>query len=131
MEPTLPVLVVGPGAPALLDVLRGQGLDPRPCGPEDVLGLLATGVADAVLALPVPGWRLLLSRAVTSGATAVLHVARGRAPGALPSGVVAITRAEDLAAVLTEARHRRGVEPTPAHVSPTLEQRLADAERFS
>ena len=131
MEPTLPVLVVGPGAPALLDVLRGQGLDPRPCGPEDVLGLLATGVAGAVVSGAVPGWRLLLSRAVASGATAVLHAAGGPAPRALPAGVVAITRAEDLGGLLRDARERRSAEPIAAHVAPTLEQRLAEAERFS
>jgi signal transduction histidine kinase len=133
MEPTLPVLVVGPGAlsPALLETFRGAGLDARPCGPDDMLGLLATGVADVVLAPPLPGWRLLLSRAVASGATAVLHVSGGPAPRALPAGVVAAIRAEDVASVLREARNRRGTEPVPAQVAPTLEQRLADAERFS
>ncbi|HZX40999.1 MAG TPA: hypothetical protein VFE93_04115, partial [Myxococcaceae bacterium] len=71
MEPNLPVLVVGPDAPppALLEALRADGLDPRPCTPDEVLSLLAAGVAEAVLARPVPFWRLLLSRVVTSGAT--------------------------------------------------------------
>ncbi|HTS80719.1 MAG TPA: ATP-binding protein [Myxococcaceae bacterium] len=131
MEPTLPVLVVGPDAPApaFLESLRAAGLDPRPCTPDDVLGLLAAGVAEAVLARPVPFWRLLLSRVVASGATAVLH-AEGAVPRALPAGVRAAGRAEELAGLLREARAQRS-EPVPAQVAPTLEQRLADSERFS
>ena len=67
MESTLPVLVVGPDTPtpALLEALRKGGVDPRPCAADDVLGLLSTGVAAAVVAQPVPFWRLLLSRVVT------------------------------------------------------------------
>ncbi|HVP62898.1 MAG TPA: ATP-binding protein [Myxococcaceae bacterium] len=133
MEPSLPVLVVGPDAPspALLDELRAGGLDPRPCTPDEVLGLLGAGVAEAVLARPVPFWRLLLSRVVTSGATALLHVGEGPAPRALPGGVVAVSRADEVAPVLREARARRGADTAPAQVAPTLEQRLSEAERFS
>ncbi len=133
MEATLPVLVVGPDAPpaALLDALRAGGLDPRPCAPDEVLGLLGAGVAEAVLARPVPFWRLLLSRVVTSGATGLLHVDEGHAPRALPAGVIAVTRLDEVATILREARARRGMDTPPAQVSPTLEQRLAEAERFS
>ncbi len=130
---TLPVLVVGSDAPApaLLEGLRAGGLDPRPCTADEVLTLLGSGVAEAVLARPVPGWRLLLSRVVSSGATALLHAAEGAAPRALPGGVVAVTRPEEVSSLLREARARRGAEPVPAQVAPTLEQRLAEAERFS
>ncbi len=133
MEPTLPLLVAGPEAPpaALLEALRAGGVDPRPCAPDDVPGLLATGVAGAVLASPLPGWRLLLSRVVTAGGTALLHVGPGAAPRALPAGVVAVGRVEDVPGVLRDVRARRGAEPVPPHVAPTLEQRLAEAERFS
>ena len=133
MEPTLPVLVVGPDtpSPALLEALRKGGLDPRPCASDDVLGLLATGVAEAVVAQPVPFWRLLLSRVVTAGATAVLHVPEGPPPRALPSGVVAVQRAEDIVRLLLEARTGRGQELAQPQVAPTIEQRLAEAERFS
>ena len=129
MEPTLPVLVVGPDtpSPALLEALRKGGLDPRPCAPDDVLGLLATGVAEAVVAHPVPFWRLLLSRVVTAGATAVLHVPEGPPPRALPSGVVAVQRAEDIVRLLLEARSGRGQELAQPQVAPTIEQRLAEA----
>jgi len=129
---TLPVLVVGPDAasPALLEGLRAGGLDPRPCTADEVLTLLGSGVAEAVLARPVPGWRLLLSRVVSSGATALLHAAEGARPRALPGGVVAVTRPEEVSGLLREARARRGTEPLP-QVAPTLEQRLAEAERFS
>jgi len=133
MEPTLPVLVVGPDtpSPALLEALRKGGIDPRPCAPDDVLGLLSTAVAEAVVAQPVPFWRLLLSRVVTAGATAVLHVPEGPPPRALPSGVIAVQRAEDIPRLLREARSGRGEEPAHTHVAPTIEQRLAEAERFS
>ena len=133
MEPTLPVLVVGPDtpSPALLDALRKGGVDPRVCGPDDVLGLLSSAVAQAVVAQPVPFWRLLLSRAVTAGATAVLHVPEGPPPRALPSGVLAVQRAEDIPRVLREARSGRGEELAQPQVAQTLEQRLAEAERFS
>src|SRR5262245_2928508 len=133
MEPPLPVLVVGPDTPApgLLESLRADGLDPRPCSEEEVLGLLGAGVAEAVLARPLPGWRLLLSRVVTSGATAVLQTAGGPLPRALPAGVVAVASAGEVAHVLREARARRGSEGAPAQIAPTLEQRLAEAERFS
>src|SRR5678815_5320052 len=102
MESTFPVLVVGPDAPspALLEALRKDGLDPRPCAPDDVLGLLSSAVAEAVVAQPVPFWRLLLSRVVTAGATAVLHVPEGPVPRALPSGVLAVERAEDIPCLL-------------------------------
>jgi len=133
MEPTFPVLVVGHDtpSPALLEALRKGGVDPRPCAPDDVLGLLASGVAEAVVAQPVPFWRLLLSRAVTAGATAVLHVPEGEAPKALPTGVRAAQRAEDIPRLLREARLIRGEEPLSSQVAPTIEQRLAEAERFS
>ena len=133
MEPTLPVLVVGTDAPpqALLDGLRSAGLDPRPCSPGDVPTLLATGVAEAVVSEPVPGWRLLLSRVVTSGASAVLLESGGTPPRALPAGVVAAGSGEDVARVLREAHARRGAESPVAQVAPTLEQRLSEAERFS
>jgi signal transduction histidine kinase len=133
MEPNLPVLVVGPDAPppALLEALRADGLDPRPCTPDEVLSLLAAGVAEAVLARPVPFWRLLLSRVVTSGATALLHVGEGQAPRALPGGVIAVTRIDEVAPALREARARRGLDTAPAQVAPTLEQRLSEAERVS
>jgi len=119
MEPTLPVLVVGPDtpSPALLEALRTGGVDPRPCAPDDVLGLLAAAVAEAVVAQPVPFWRLLLSRVVTAGATAVLHVPEGPPPRALPSGVVAVQRAEDIPRLLREARSGRGEEPAQTHVA--------------
>ena len=133
MEPTLPVLVVGPDtpSPALLEALRKGGVDPRPCAPDDVLGLLASGVAQAVVAQPVPFWRLLLSRAVTAGATAVLHVPEGEAPKALPTGVRAVRQAEDIPRLLHEARLGRGEEPLSSQVAPTIEQRLAEAERYA
>ena len=69
MEPTLQVLVVGPDtpSPSLLEALRKGGVDPRPCLPDDVLGLLSAAVAEAVVAQPIPFWRLLLSRVVTAG----------------------------------------------------------------
>ena len=133
MEPTLPVLVVGPDtpSPALLQALRKGGVDPRPCAPDDVLGLLSSAVAEAVVAQPVPFWRLLLSRVVTAGATAVLHVPEGEPPRALPTGVLAVQRAEDIPRLLREARSGRGDELARPVVAPTLEQRLAEAERFS
>ncbi len=133
MEATLPVLVVGPDtpSPALLDALRKGGLDPRPCAPDDVLGLLASAVAEAVVVQPVPFWRLLLSRVVTAGATAVLHVPEGPVPRALPSGVLAVQRAEEIPRVLGEVRSGRGDELAQPQVAPTIEQRLAEAERFS
>ncbi|HET9037160.1 MAG TPA: hypothetical protein VFN45_13180, partial [Myxococcaceae bacterium] len=133
MEATLPVLVVGPDtpSPALLDALRRGGLDPRPCAPDDVLGLLASAVAEAVVVQPVPFWRLLLSRVVTAGATAVLHVPEGPVPRALPSGVLAVQRAEDSPRLLREVRSDRGEELAQPQVAPTIEQRLAEAERFS
>ena len=133
MEPTLPVLVVGPdtASPVLLEALRKAGLDPRPCAPDDVLGLLSTAVAEAVVAQTVPFWRLLLSRVVTAGATAVLHVPEGPPPRALPSGVVAVQRAEDIARIIRESRSGRGEELAQPQVAPTIEQRLAEAERFS
>src|SRR5262249_18999822 len=133
MEPTLPVLVVGPDtpSPALLDALRNGGLDPRPCGPDDVLGLLSASVARAVVAQPVPFWRLLLSRVVTAGGTAVLHVPTGDLPRALPSGVIAVQRLEDIPLAIRDARSGRGEEDVQPQVALTLEQRLAEAERFS
>jgi signal transduction histidine kinase len=133
MEPTLPVLVVGPDTPSpvLLEALRQGGIDPRPCGPDDVLGLLSAGVARAVVVQPIPFWRLLLSRAVTAGATAILHVPEGVPPRALPSGVVAVQRLEDIARLLREARSGRGEETDQPQVAPTIEQRLAESERFS
>ena len=132
MEPTLPVLVVGTDtpSPALLEALRKGGVEPRPCAPDDVLALLATAVAEAVVAQPVPFWRLLLSRVVTAGATAVLHVPEGPPPRALPSGVVAVQHAEDIPRLLREARSGRGEEAAQTQVAPTIEQRLAEAERF-
>ncbi|HEY1333890.1 MAG TPA: hypothetical protein VGF31_06515, partial [Myxococcaceae bacterium] len=132
MEPTLPVLVVGPDtpSPALLEALRKGGVEPRACAADDVLGLLATAVADAVVAQPIPFWRLFLSRVVTAGATAVLHVPEGPPPRALPSGVIAVQRAEDIPGLLREARAGRGEEAAETHVAPTIEQRLAEAERF-
>jgi hypothetical protein len=96
-----------------------------------VLGLLSTAVAEAVVAQPVPFWRLLLSRVVTAGATAVLHVPEGPPPRALPAGVIAVQRAEDIPRALREARSGRGEESTQPHVAPTIEQRVAEAERFS
>jgi signal transduction histidine kinase len=133
MEPTLPVLVVGPDtpSPALLEALRQGGIDPRPCGPDDVLGLLSAGVARAVVVQPIPFWRLLLSRAVTAGATAILHVPEGAPPRALPSGVVAVQRLEDIPRLLREASSGRGEETDQPQVAPTIEQRLAESERFS
>src|SRR5678815_2304419 len=133
MEATLPVLVVGldTPSPALLDALRKGGLDPRPCAPDEVLGLLASGVAEAVVSHPVPFWRLLLSRVVTAGATAVLHVPEGPVPRALPSGVLAVERAEEIPRVLGEVRSGRGEQLARPQVAPTIEQRLAEAERFS
>ena len=133
MEAPLPVLVVGSGVPpaTLLDALRAAGLDPRPCGPDDVLGLLAGAVAEAVVATPVAGWRLLLSRAVSSGAVAVL-LTGGGVPRALPGGVLAADRPEDIPPLLQEARARRAsVGPASGQVAPALEQRLTEAERFS
>ncbi|HET9155196.1 MAG TPA: ATP-binding protein [Myxococcaceae bacterium] len=133
MEPTLPVLVVGPDtpSPALLEALRKGGLDPRPCAPDDVLGLLSAAVAQAVVTQPVPFWRLLLSRVVTAGATAVLHVPEGPAPRALPTGVIAVQRLEDIPLAIREARSGRGEEDVQPQVALTIEQRLAEAERFS
>ena len=132
MEPTLPVLVVGTDtpSPALLEALRKGGVEPRPCAPDDVLALLATAVAEAVVAQPVPFWRLLLSRVVTAGATAVLHVPEGPPPRALPSGVVAVQHAEDIPRLVREARSGRGEDAAQTQVAPTIEQRLAEAERF-
>ena len=133
MEAPLPVLFVGPGAPpaAMLDTLRAAGLDPRPCGPDEVLSLLAGAVAEAVVATPVAGWRLLLSRAVSSGAVAVL-LNGGSVPRALPGGVLSAARPEDVPALVKEARAQRGsVGPVGGQVAPALEQRLAEAERFS
>lgn len=133
MEPTLPVLVVGAEAPSavLLDALRAGGLDPRSCTPDEVPGLLGAGVADAVVARPLPGWRLLLSRVVSSGATAVLHLEEGARPGALPGGVLAVARPGEIPGLVREARARRAAGPAQALVVPTLEQRLAEAERYA
>ena len=133
MEPTLQVLVVGPDtpSPSQLEALRKGGVDPRPCLPDDVLGLLSAAVAEAVVAQPIPFWRLLLSRVVTAGATAVLHVPEGPLPRALPTGVIAVQCAEDIPRLLREIRSGRGEEPAQPHVAPTIEQRLAEAERFS
>ncbi|MGZ6076744.1 MAG: ATP-binding protein [Myxococcaceae bacterium] len=126
----MPVLVVGsaPATAALLEALRGVGLDPRPCAPDEVLSLLSSAVADAVVASAIPGWRLLLSRVVASGARAILHVSDGPVPRTLPGGIVAVTCAEQVARALQEGR---ATESAPAQVASTLEQRLAEAERFS
>jgi signal transduction histidine kinase len=112
----------------MLEALRAGGLEPRPCTPDEVLSLLSSAVADAVVAPAVPGWRLLLSRVAASGARAILHVPHGPVPRTLPAGVVAVTRAEQVAPELQE---RRGTDGAPAQVASTLEQRLAEAERFS
>ncbi|HEY3587217.1 MAG TPA: ATP-binding protein, partial [Myxococcaceae bacterium] len=85
----------------------------------------------AVVVQPIPFWRLLLSRAVTAGATAVLHVPEGPPPRALPTGVVAVQRAEDIPRILREARLERADEAEQPQVAPSIEQRLAEAERFS
>ena len=113
MSSPLAVLVVGsaPATPALLEALRGAGLDPRPCAPDEVLSLLSSSVADAVVASAIPGWRLLLSRVVASGARAVLHVPEGPAPRTLPGGIVAVTRAEQIARALQEAAAPRPPRP--------------------
>jgi len=52
-----PVLVVGsgPAVPALLEALRAGGLEPRACAADEVLSLLASAVAEAVVAPAVPG----------------------------------------------------------------------------
>src|SRR4029450_14102640 len=74
---------------------------------------------------------LLRAVVVTAAATAVLHVPEGPVPRALPSGVLAVQRAEEIPRVLGEVRSGRGDELAQPQVAPTLEQRLRDAPRFS
>jgi signal transduction histidine kinase len=131
MESPFPVLLVAASVPppSLIEALRGHGLEPRQVDADEAIRLVASGAADAVLCTESRGWRLLLSRLAAAGALAVLLVEQG-VTRVVPTGAGVASSAAEAVAVLGKLRAERAPERRGS-VAPTLEQRLAEAERFA
>jgi len=131
MESPSPVLLVAAGEPpsSLIDALRGEGLEPRPVQADEAIRLVASGAADVVVCTESPGWRLLLSRLAAAGAVAVLLVDAG-VTRVVPTGAGVASSAAEVGSVLDRLRAERAPERRGT-VAPTIEQRLAEAERFA
>jgi len=131
MESPSPVLLVAAGVPptSLIEGLRSHGLEPREVDADEAIRLVASGAADAVLCTESRGWRLLLSRLAAAGALAVLLVDEG-VTRVVPTGAGVASSAAEAVSVLARLRAERAPERRGT-VAPTLEQRLAEAERFA
>ena len=131
MESPSPVLLVASSAPppSLIEALRSHGLEPRQVEADEAIRLVASGAADTVLCAESRGWRLLLSRLAAAGALAVLLVEQG-ATRVVPTGAGVASSAAEAVAVLEKLRAGRAPERRGT-LAPTLEQRLAEAERFA